>query len=150
MGPVRQLLQLAKRPGCPYSWHQIENVAFEFAWKERAKARDAYLDNLRQSTIESEIVEDAKAIAKRHGKAARRAFNVADREFTLLEKAMNAQTMHGLLSPAEARRLLETAIKTERLLMGEATEIVSNTPDLSHLTLEELRELRAIATKATT
>lgn len=147
MGPGRRLNALAKREGCPYSWTQLEAIAHENAWKDRAQAWDAHLDTMRTKAIETEVQEDAKAIARRHAKALRLAFSISERELELLHTAAKNQTMHGLINPGEARRLLETAIKLERLMIGEVTERVDTGPDLSRLDLEDLRRLKDMAKK---
>lgn len=147
MGPNRRLLALAKRPGCPFTWAMLESLAHEYAWKERAQAWDTHLDQLRLKTIESEIQEDARQIAKRHSLALRNAFKLSSREIEKLVKVQESSDGIGLISPAEARRYLETAIKLERLLMGEVTERTEIGPDLSNLSLDELRTLKALTQK---
>lgn len=142
----RNLRELARK-GSPLTWSELEAAAMEDGWHLRAKAWDQHLDRLRQQTIEHEIQESAKEVAKRHAKAAKMAVELAARELTKYLSASREGDMPGLLQPRDVIRFLSLGIRSERLVIGEATDRVDTGPDVSQLSVEELRELAKMQAK---
>jgi hypothetical protein len=150
-GPSRSLATLAKRDGCPWTANQLGLVAHEGLWRERALAWDTHLRDLRVMTIEAVVEEDARSLAKKHGKPLAMMRGLAERELELLTEAQRKSNILGIINPGLIVRMLETAIKYERLLIGEVTDRVQTAgPDLSKLSIEEIRALKDIATKLET
>lgn len=142
----RSLRALAQKGG-PLGWTQLETLALDDGWVMRARAYDANLDRLRQETIEREVQETAKQVAKRHATTARKAVTLAGLELDKLLAAAQQGDMPGLLSPRDVIRFLALGVRTERLVLGEATDQVEARVDLSGLSVEELRELRKLQEK---
>lgn len=140
---VRALVRL----GAPVSVPQLEAIAFEKGWNARADRWDEYLDQIRIQTIEDTIQETAREVAQRHGRVSRKAVILAEKELDKYLKAAREGDGLGLLTPRDIIRFLVLGVRTERLVIGEATDRVETEHDLSGLSLDELRTLREIQTK---
>lgn len=147
LGPSRSIAALYRRiDRLPIS--RLYDLAHSAAWELRAKAWDRHLERVRVEAVEEAIEEDAKAIAKRHGRVLRDALTLADLELSKYLSAAKSGDMHGLLSPTEVLRFIHRVIPLERLVAGEATERVETSPDISKLSLEQLRELKIMQEQA--
>ena len=154
---------LARRPPRPTSfrklarawgvgWTGLETTAGANGWAERARAWDAHLDGLRLDTAERYMVETGEEIAERHLEPVRKMIALGHRELAKYLAASESGEMPGLLTPAQVALFIRTGATLERLIMGESTakvEVSGQAPDLSALSLEELRTLRDIQEKAT-
>lgn len=148
MAPPRRIRDLAKTSGIP--WTQLETLAVEGHWQPRAALWDEHLAGIARTTIERVTEETAEAVARRQLTLTRRMQTLADREFAALEKLQaQAPDMTGTLSPRDAMRLAVNGIRLERLIMGEVTDRTETAaPDVSALSVEELREARRLQAKA--
>lgn len=143
----RSLSELARQSR--WTVGAIESLAWEYGWKERAAAWDAHLDSIRFQTVQAELEESARAVAKRHGKAARQVVELAAGELGKLLAAAKSTDGIGLLRPADVLRFLTEGAKLERLVIGEVTERTESTgPDLARLDADDLRALRRLHEKA--
>lgn len=147
LGPARTIAQLSRRSGCKVSAAKLYDLAHDGWWQARAAYWDDHLEAKRVEAIEVAIEEDAKAVAKRHGRLLRTLARFTERE---AEKYENESAKFDMpsLSPRELIRYADTTIKLERLLMGEVTERVETQPNLDNLSLDELRTMKALQEKA--
>jgi hypothetical protein len=130
------------------SWTQLDLVAWSRAWELRARHYDNYLDRLRQETIEREIQEDAKAVARRHLATSKKIMTLVNLEVDKLLDMSRQSGLPALSKPQDVVRFFREGVKTERLVLGEATDVVESRINLDNLTLDELRQLRALQQKA--
>ncbi len=142
----RRMRDLKGHPLTDYQLAEIARVAW---WQARAALWDEHLAQIRTSTIERVTEETAEQAARRQVLLARRMQRVADKELSKLE-AMGSENAFPLLevTARDIARLGTNGIRLERLVMGEATERVAEVMDLSALSLDELRQLRALQDKA--
>lgn len=150
LGMGRRLRDLVKRHGCPWTWPQLEALAHEHAWRERAEAWDNHLADARDEATEDAIRSDAKTEARRHKRIARKLQELSENELNKLLKAQKQAEAFGVVSPREALRYAVEGVKLGRLVHGDTTENVGGGPDFSALSAEELRQLRALQQKALT
>lgn len=141
----RRLVDLVKRAsGHGLSWARLQELAWEDGWGIRAECWDSHLDRLRVETIEQVTREDARARAERQGALARKLQRLGELEADKLLKASQGSDMPGLLLPRDMIRAITLGVRTERLALGESTEKVDTGPDLSGLSVDELRTMRAL------
>lgn len=146
--PPRRLTDLV-RAGCPWSQYQLETVEWEDGWKARAVLWDQHLDALRTQTIEQVVQEDARTRAERQMKQAKKLARLGELEVDkLLKIAERPDSGAGLIQPRDATRMIFIGIRAERLAAGDVTDRIETGPDLSNLSLEELRQLRELQDKA--
>ncbi len=142
----RRLILLARRPGCPWTWPELEDIARDDGWRERAAAWDEHLERITQAEIERITAETAQQVATRHGRVWGRLMRVAESEVGKLERdSRNRETP--VLTPRELIRALDRGTHNERLIRGEATEQVAVDLDWSKLSDQEQEMFRALAEK---
>lgn len=146
----RSLSALARRPGCPLSWSQIESVAWEDGWKERASAWDSHLDRLRIQTVEQVVQEDARARAERQGRQGKKLARLGELAVDRLTRILEANPEFGAteVTTRDAIRAIGIGVRTERLALGDVTEKIEMGPDMSGYSLEELRTIQQLQQKA--
>jgi hypothetical protein len=118
-------------------------------WIERAALWDQHLDEIKRRQIEASIVDDAKAIAGEHMGMLAKARKIASIELAkLLERTEGSS--HANVRVGELTRLIDATVKLDRLIRGEATEIVETGDDLdfSNMPDEDLAQLHAMLSKA--
>lgn len=146
--PPRRLYRL-RRPGVVIPTlgvkHELCNT---WNWIARAKAWDDHLDALRQSEAEAVIGQSARDIAVQEKTLISRVRELALMEVEkLLDTAAECEAS-SVPAPLTLK-LAEAAIKLARLDRGETTENVGVAgPDLSKLTIDEVRLLLALEKKA--
>lgn len=139
-----------KRTAAALVDHSLADVVAlcnKFAWRERAKEYDAHLDLVLQKEREEFLKQDARKRAADHMmllKDAREALACELRK--LLE--WTSQTNVGVMQPQQVTKMLDIVVKLERLVGGESTENAQTSFDLSGLSVDELRVLDKILTKA--
>jgi len=117
----------------------------DLKWRARAAAYDRHLDRVALDTTEKTIRE----MHRRHVKLAMKLQDVAGIELEkLAARAREASRQVKSVSTAELSRFAEMGVKLERLARGESTETVEGRLDLSRLSLEELKTLKALRDKA--
>jgi hypothetical protein len=150
MNPPRRLGDLARRPGFPMSKSTLENLAWSDGWEVRAARWDSHLDQLRTRTVEQVVQEDARMRAQRQGrqrkKLARLGELAVDRLIKILE--LNPDFGSGEVPLKDAIRAIGIGVRVERLALGDTTDKIETGPDLSNLSLDDLRKLREIQEKA--
>lgn len=145
MGPCRKL---AKVPGYADNIDLISGMAYANAWRERARAWDLHLTETRIAEVERVIREDARAMAERHLRMTRDLADLGHSEIRRAKEIADKTDMAAIgVTPNVARRMIVDAIKLDRLITGEATERIA-TPDVSTLSVDELRALRDLQEKA--
>lgn len=147
--PRPRSLSALRGADCPLTLRQLQILDFEDGWTARVVAWDQHLDALRFQTIEEVTKEDARARAERQAKIARKMTRLGELELDkLLAVVEKPHTGAGMIAPRDATRMIVMGIRTERLVLGETTEKTESGPDLSGLTIEELRTLRVMQEKA--
>jgi hypothetical protein len=141
---VRQAQGLSQR--------QLELIAWNDIWEARAWHWDRHLDRIRVATVEKVTAENAEAIARRHARTARKLTELAGLELDGLlataKRLAETSGILGLVPVKELSRMVDLGIKLERLALGESTEHVTTGPDLSGLSLDDLRTLRDLQERA--
>lgn len=128
--------------------YELERMAKECYWPERAALWDEHLADIRTTTIERVTEETAAEVAKRQLTLTRTMQSLAGKEFAAIARTYRGEDMPGNLSARDAIRLANYGIRLERVIMGEVTDRVEVGPDLSALSVEQLRTLRELQTKA--
>ena len=117
----------------------------DYDWRARAAAYDFHLDRVALDTTEKTIRE----MHRRHVKLAMRLQDIAGTELEkLAQKAAAAAKQVKGVGSGDLARFAEMGVKLERLARGESTETVEGRLDLSRLSLEELKTLKALRDKA--
>jgi hypothetical protein len=118
-----------------------------FAWAERAREYDEYLQGILDAEIEDSLRNRARGIAAQHLQILAAARILVARQIDKYVD-MDQDGDHPVLKPAELTKLMEAVIKYDRLTQGESTENIDvKHDDLSNLSIDELRQLRAIRLK---
>lgn len=118
----------------------VERWAREYHWTARANAYDAHLANVRDEAVElavSDLARMASDVAR-----------LGSREVQLLAQAQASLDRPGIIRPQDALRMVDRGVTLLQLLGGRPTErVVTDEPDLSALTDEELATLAALRAK---
>lgn len=133
------------------NWSDLEALSRTNGWADRAAAWDRHLDQVRIDAAERYAEDTGRDVARRHLDHARKVVALAGRELSKYLEASEASDMPGLLTPQAALRFLEVGAKLERLVMGDVTDrtqVDARAPDMSALSVDELRNLAAIQAKA--
>lgn len=147
--PPRSFGDLAQRPSFPLTLHRLQTLAREDGWVLRAQAWDAHLDELRVSTIERVTQEDAAARAERQGRVGRKLQRLGELEVDKLIKVLERPNDHpGVIQVRDAIRAIGIGVRVERLALGDSTDKIETGPDLSKLSVEDLRNLREMQEKS--
>lgn len=147
----RRIVDLSRRPGIGLTQWQLGELSRSDGWRERAIAWDEHLDDLRVTTIESIVREDAKTRAERQGRAGKKLQRLGELEIDKLIKILErADEMHGTITLRDAIRAIGVGVRVERLALGDSTEKIETGPDLSKLTVEELRQIQVLQEKVGT
>ncbi len=146
----RRLSDLTRRPGgCPISWAQLETLAWEDGWKDRAAAWDRHLDALRLQTVEQVVKEDAAQRAARQGRVGKKLQTLAELELDkLIALASRKDGMPGVIQARDVIRAAGIGVRIERLALGDSTEKIETGPNLADFSVEELERLRELQEKA--
>jgi hypothetical protein len=100
--------------------------------------------------VEQVVQEDARMRAQRQGrqgkKLARLGELAVDRLIKILE--LNPDFGSGEVPLKDAIRAIGIGVRVERLALGDTTDKIETGPDLSNLSLDDLRKLREIQEKA--
>lgn len=144
----RDLRALSKIKGFPLTFGQLDLLAWEWFWIERARLWDSHLDEIRRSTIEDITRQSAEQVAHRHLRALGAMQDLGLAEIGKLLQISKENDAPGVVSARDALRYLGTGIRLERLVRGETTEKIEQGPDLSACTPEDLRKLRELQAKA--
>jgi hypothetical protein len=117
MGPDRSVRRMANIPGCTSVRRQLNRWSSRWRWVERCRQYDDHLE--RQARLEQE--KERREMMKRHAKIAVLGENVVVKG---MEKLL-AEIEQGSRSPtaSDLGRLLDVAVRVERLSRGEPTEI---------------------------
>lgn len=135
------------RSAAPKDSSILQRWASEWRWRERALAYDRHID--------AQVVEERASVLKQNEehRVAKQlsilldAEDLAGSELRKLLAAASQGEGVGLLKPSDVVKILETSIKYQRLIRGEATERVETAQDLSRLSIQELELLKALEEK---
>ena len=117
MGPHRSLRKMAKEDECRAQVGQLERWSSKWQWVERSQRYDDHLqlqDRMRQE-------KERKEMVSRHAKIAVLSQNLVVKGIEKLVSEVEQGKRD--LSASDASRLLDVAVKIERLSRGEPTEI---------------------------
>lgn len=138
--PSEDVRRPLTRQGMPtieqmHRWHS------EGQWAMRVAAFDAHLDELQNEERELLFRQagaiQGSAMAAEHLATLQTTLDIArDQQRKILEAVRSAD--FATMKPIEVLKYLETAVKLQRLIAGEATERVEETTDLDCLSDEEL------------
>lgn len=142
--PPRVLAHLAKGRGKDFNHEELARYARDHGWKARADAWDDHIACLRLHTIERETGRLAKA----HAAIAFRVVRVASNELRKLESQSFTASELPLLKPREILDWTEKGLALENEAAGRVPEEEKG-PDLSRLSLDEIKALRDLIVKAT-
>lgn len=144
----RDLQSLIKGARPPYTWGQLQDVAWSCGWALRAQAYDLHRYAQIRGIKEQAEVDDARASFR----IRTRMQTIVETELERLSKLQDENEKRGdsmgVLMTREIARMAEASFKMDRLLRGQTTENVQPSTDLSHLSVEDLRELRRLQKKA--
>jgi hypothetical protein len=143
--PPRKLKDVATLLHCSYG--SVTRWAADTLWKERALAWDRHCHSLLLDEQEALYRQTAREVAQRHLGITQRMFGVVETELTKLHSESQSSG-NTRLTARDITRMADVAIKNERLVRGQATEIVSSDVDLSKLSDEELALLDTLMNKA--
>lgn len=143
--PPRKLHYVADCLGLQYG--QVSRWAKDAHWQARVLEWDKHIAAIRLEETEELIREDQRTVTGKHLETTRKALAVADRELAKLVQE-SAKSAHSTMPARDVLRLADLAIKTERLVRGQATEIQGQELDLSKLSDEELAAYEALLVKA--
>jgi hypothetical protein len=131
--PVRDFAAaIGQAPGRVAGW------SMTYTWPSRLLAWDQHLDGRRQAVVETAVEE----MARRHIGLAHAFQAIAVRAAEKI--AEDLQNDLARMTPRDAIRIADVAVKMERLSRGEATERVEGT-DYSKCSPEQLAALESIA-----
>lgn len=139
----RSLQGLLRGP-CPYTWAQLQDIAWSTHWKERVELYDSHAWKEAERIKRKANLDDVKASSRIRSKMQQ----LAEKELDRLIRIAAQSNDLGSLMPRDVARFAEAAFKMDRLLRGEDTERITTGPDLSSLSVEDLRELRRMTKKA--
>lgn len=130
------------------SYATISRYAKDGLWRARALAWDRHLSKIQSKAYEEVYRQTAAETAKTHIPLINLGKEIVSRELIkLLRESVGTEGVR--MKPGDIRRLLESTVKLDRLVRGQATEIVDdNSIDLSQLTPEEFAEYERLARKA--
>lgn len=131
--PVRDFATtVGQPPGRVAGW------SMTYTWPARLLAWDQHLDGRRQAVVETAVEE----MARRHIGLAQSFQAIAARAAEKIAEDLTHDLAR--MTPRDAIRIVDVAVKMERLARGEATERVEGT-DYSKCTPEQLAALESIA-----
>lgn len=142
----RSVTWLARRLNQPH--YLIQRWHDQLGWKLRAERFDSFTSQHFEATV-TEIVEArATDYTERHMSLLEQCSELAGNELQKYVDASRANTGIGLLTARELITLVDTTIKLERLIRGQATENVKSEIDLSKLSTEDLLLLQDLQDRA--
>lgn len=139
---IRRLARLSR-----LSYSVLDSLAFQWEWQARARLWDDHLDAIRRRTIESYTEENARNVAERQLRLLTRMQRLAENETDKLLEIAEANNAPGVITPRDIVRMATMGIRLERLIRGEVTERHEVGPDLSSLSLDDLRAIRSAQAK---
>jgi hypothetical protein len=134
---------VAAREGVQES--HVRDAMRRHRWAERVAPWDDYLTRLVTQTMTTALDETTRDLAKRHVDMWARVREVGEMALARLLDDRGES-----LTPSQALAFLDAAFKGERLIHGAATEHVAvavRALDMSGLSTDELRQLRALLAK---
>ena len=119
LGPGRSLARLVEVGESSVGVRQLEKYSSRHHWAQRSDAWD----------VEQERIRRERA-GERQAKIDERITAIAEHTLKAVEERAQLWAEHGLgkTSPAEVARLMETVVKLQRLVAGEATSINQEKP----------------------
>lgn len=146
LAPPRRLKPVALAFGLTVQ--QLNRWAAHSLWVERANAWDRHLAKMRNAAAEDLYGQDGKAVAQAYLETVRTQKAVLDDQLDKLVRECAESPERRVLKPNEIVRLSVETLRAERLLRGQATEIIGEELDLSQLSDEELAAYEALHAKA--
>jgi hypothetical protein len=119
MGPERSLARLKEAGGVAVGVRHLEKLSAKHNWPHRTDAWDIEQEKIRRERAgERQAAIDARITA------------IAEHALKAVEAKAKAWATNGLgkTSPAEVARVMDTVVKLQRLVAGEATSINQEKP----------------------
>lgn len=138
----RNMSELARRLG--YVPDTLHHWSADFCWTDRANEYDLHLDQVGQAAVEDEV----KAMNRENARVARLAVQVAAKALEGYANDLTNEVASRPVTPQAAARLMREGALLLRLTLGEVTERVEGTVDLSKLSDVELKQLDGLVSKA--
>jgi hypothetical protein len=119
LGPERSLARLVEAGESSVGVRQLEKYSSRHHWAQRSDAWD----------VEQERIRRERA-GERQAKIDERITAIAERTLKAVEERAQLWAEHGLsnTSPTEVMKVMETVVKLQRLVAGEATSINQESP----------------------
>jgi hypothetical protein len=112
MGTERSLAKVVHKAGKQKSYRaQLEKWSLRYDWVNRCEAYDAYLESLKRSAQEDEILK----VARKHIRIANKIMDIAVKRLESLDPST--------LSPREIAQYIELAVRIEREALGVASKV---------------------------
>lgn len=125
-----------------YDW------ANAYAWRERVKAFDSHVEAVRDEEREALLREETRDTTAQRLQILASAKSLAQRELAKLDRlSQESGEMPGPFTLAQITRLVDVAVKLDRLERGQSTEHIEADLDFSKLTPEERAAYREILKK---
>lgn len=119
-------------------------------WDGRIKAFDKWTSKITLAEFENALKETSKERAAKHVGIINASLELLEREINkYLDTSRNSE-LPGLLKPSDITKMAEVMIKLDRVIKGESTEHVKHDLDLSKLSVDELKKLNDLTSKAVT
>lgn len=135
------------RPGDP-PMASVSQWARDHAWFERVRAYDIWLDDLFMEEQKDIVKLTAKEITAQHMSILADTRAVIALEMSKMVADSYSSPGSGLLKPSDLTKMIDLCIKHDRLLQGEATEVIENRMDLSTMPIEDVKKIRDMLEKA--
>ena len=119
MGPERSLARLAEDGRAAVKLRRLEELSVKHRWPHRTDAWDVEQERIRRERAgERQAAIDARITS------------IAEHALQAVEAKAKAWATNGLgkTSPAEVARVMDTVVKLQRLVAGEATSINQEKP----------------------
>lgn len=145
----RQLEDVARTLRIPL--HKIIDLCNQNEWRQRVLEFDRWIDDNLQEQHLAVLQENQRDVTIRHLKLIRTAAELAASDLSKLLATSKESEQPAVNKPADLIKLMEAAVKLDRLERGQATEILqAGAPvlDLSDFTPDELRAFEYLAAKA--
>lgn len=127
------------------TWSRAKELARKYRWHARLAVFDNWSAETFRVAYETELVTAAKTSAQKRAAAIEALLDVALINAERMRATAQSATVE-TLRPRDVVATLDAAVKLGRLEDGQSTENISL--DLTHLSVEELRQLKALQGKA--
>lgn len=126
---------------------QVIDLANRYAWRERCREYDLFVDKALQEERLDFLKQDARERTACHLALLKDARETVSAELRKLLEWTERTPGINVLQPRDVFKLLDSVVKLERLVSGETTENTHTSMDLSGLSVDDLRTLAPVLEK---